>query len=158
MIRSLSIAPNSILYHELVCAALTGISANPNFSSHSTRERAQQALDMATHALDGVVEVDGGERDFKREKKDRKPFEKHQAPGRPALLDELRPHLDGFLGTWGMGEVLSLRQAAQKFREFTSLIGIGITDRVAVDMIRQMATEAKLTLKETEPGKLQVSL
>lgn len=164
MIKHLQIVPNAGLYHELVCSALQGIAANPTLCDVSTRERAQIALDMATHALDGVIAVDGGERDFKREKKKpQKPTGRHsspdhQAPGRPVILDAIRQHLDNFFQSWSTDEVLSLRAAARKLVAFASVHGFEMSERTAADAIKQLGAEAKLIIKESEDGAFSVTI
>jgi RecA-family ATPase len=80
--------------------------------------------------------------------------DKHKAPGRPGILDELRPHLDEFLGMWAIDESLSFNGAAEKLVEFAKKTEIKIGRSKAIEVIRQMVDEAKLTENKTANGSL----
>lgn len=92
----------------------------------------------------------------KKESTERDP--QHEAPGRPSVLDALRPHLDGFLRAWGADEVLSLRAAAKKLSGFATINGVEMSERTAVDAIKQLGAEAKLTIEEAADGSFKVKI
>jgi hypothetical protein len=55
------------LYLKLVSAAVQGLAANPNFSNSTPKEFAELALQIADHAIDGVLAIEESEKEKEAE-------------------------------------------------------------------------------------------
>lgn len=70
---------------------------------------------------------------------------KHEAPGRPAALDAIRPILDEFLGTWNAFDSFSLNKSAERLAAFVRSKGSSLSMSPAKAAIKQLVEEGKLT-------------
>lgn len=84
--------------------------------------------------------------------------DKHKAPGQPSKIDAIREHMPDFYQLWKDGETLTLSKAAERLLHFASGHDVEMSKRTAMEAIKQLGEEAKLTVSERQDGGFEVAL
>lgn len=87
-----------------------------------------------------------------QKEKQAKQYSGPQKAGRPNKLDSLRPHIQGFVDSFGEEEVLSLKEASKRLIGFASVHDVDLSDNTADGIIKQIGQEGLMSVTPTQEG------